>query len=151
MSHSFHTPENYKKSSYIFSHDTRFKYKKEVEILRSRAPGPGAYNSLSSFKTAARMTNGFGSSIKLSDKVYFKELQGTYFSKHAPGPGAYDNKHYFSEKKPGGKINPTSVLSYKRVAARTGGQFRPKKELILNDHEQFIQLAKKNGKHSLKF
>ena len=45
-----------------------------------------------------KLKNGFGSSIKLSDKVYYKELQHSYLSKHSPGPGVYNSKSFFSEK-----------------------------------------------------
>lgn len=56
--HTFYKPLSYEKASYIFGKDSRFKYKQEKEKLRSRAPGPGAYNSFSSFKTAEKMRNG---------------------------------------------------------------------------------------------
>jgi len=58
MQHTFFTPENYNKSSYIFGSDSRFKYKKDKEILRTKAPGPGTYSSLSAFKSAEKIKNG---------------------------------------------------------------------------------------------
>ena len=89
LTHTFHVPENYSKSSYIFGKDSRFKYEKDEELLRSKAPGPGAYNKKSSFNVSHSTRFGFGSAEKISNIVYHKELQNSYLSKHSPGPGTY--------------------------------------------------------------
>lgn len=114
--------------------------------MKSRAPGPGAYNSLSSFKTVDRVRNGFGNSTKISDQVYFKELQKSYVSKHAPGPGAYNSRSFFAETKPGGKINPPSKTDNQRIPTTTRGKkIILKRHMMLEDHQQFLALKRKQG------
>ena len=143
FAHSYHTPEDYNKSSYVFGKDTRFKYEKELEIMKSKGPGPGAYTKTSSFQISNPKKFGFGSSKKISDVVYEKELQNCYISKHSPGPGTYNSKHFFSERILGGKINPPSTSPEKTMT-----RFKPptmRDQIILEDHNQFIQLKKKMG------
>lgn len=143
LSHSFHTEENYNKSSYVFGRDSRFKYEKDVKHLESKAPGPGAYTSNSSFNISHPRKAGFGSSQKITSVVYHKELQNCYLSKHSPGPGAYNSKNYFEERIQGGKINPASA-SPEKNATRFKAPIK-RNLLKLDDHNQFIQLAKKKG------
>jgi len=128
----------------VFGRDTRFKYKREIEQLKARGPGPGAYNSETSFIQLGSSRVGFGTSEKITNVVYHKELQGSYLSKHSPGPGTYDSKHFFSDRKQGGKINPPSTCH-----SRTKTRFKHAESLSmrpLEDHSQFIALKKKNGK-----
>ena len=87
--------------------------------------------------------HGFGSSKKISNIVYYKELQNIYVSKHAPGPGAYNSTHFFTEPILGGKISPPSTSPVKNLTRfkHTG----MKNQSLLEDHSQFIQLSKKMG------
>lgn len=143
LSHSFHTPEDYNKSSYIFGRDSRFKYESEIKHLESKAPGPGTYNRDSSFKSSNPRKAGFGSSQKITNIVYHKELQNCYLSKHAPGPGSYNSKQYFKEWIQGGKINPASSSPDKTATRFKAPKMR--NLLKLDDHNQFLQLNKKKG------
>lgn len=115
--------------------------------MRTKAPGPGTYNSLSAFKRPSPMKNGFGSSKKITDIVYYKELQKSYASKHAPGPGSYDQATYFKGRKPGGKINPSGrpnlIPSVKHM--KNGKSYNLRELDILDDHTQFIKLRTKQG------
>ena len=144
-SHTNFTPENYKKGSYNFGTDTRFKYNKQEEIIRDRAPGPGAYKSTGSFKKASRVQAGFGLSQKLSDNVYLKECKSSYLSKHAPGPGTYKASSFIDHPKPGGKIIPSEYNP--RMDTRKGGKmFKISNLSKLDDHSQFIKLKTRKGR-----
>jgi len=89
----------------------------------------------------------------MSNSVYYKELQRDYMSKHAPGPGTYNSKSFFTEVKQGGKINPAPKIKFTKSKKKTyllnsskHSQSLSLNNQILQDHDQFIKLKTKQGK-----